>query len=72
MFPGVGCFTVEKDEGKMKDYEFGPRNMAHRFCSVCGTGVYGMRYHAAPGSDLGLNVRTLRDVDVLSLPVRNM
>jgi hypothetical protein len=30
VFPGVGAFTIEKGEGTLKDYEFGPKSMAHQ------------------------------------------
>jgi hypothetical protein len=31
--PGAGCFTIEKGEGSLKDYEFGKRSMSHKVCS---------------------------------------
>jgi hypothetical protein len=30
VFPGAGCFTIEKGEGTLKDYEFGPKSMSHQ------------------------------------------
>jgi hypothetical protein len=30
IFPGAGCFTIEKGEGSLKDYEFGKHSMSHK------------------------------------------
>jgi hypothetical protein len=30
IFPGADCFTVTKDSGTLKDYEFGGKAMAHK------------------------------------------
>jgi hypothetical protein len=30
VFPGAGGFSIEKGEGTLKDYEFGPKSMAHQ------------------------------------------
>ncbi|CAG8976024.1 hypothetical protein HYALB_00007551 [Hymenoscyphus albidus] len=43
-----------------------------RFCPVCGTGVMGKRHNAEPGMDIGINARTLEDVDVWKLKVRKV
>jgi len=56
VFPGdIGKFTVERGEGTLKDYEFGPVTMSHRFCPKCGTGVMGKR-HGVPNGGVGVNV----------------
>jgi hypothetical protein len=34
VFPGAGCFTVEKGEGTLKDYEFAAKTMAHKVDST--------------------------------------
>ena len=34
VFPGVGCFTIEKGDGSLKSYEFGSRSMLHKACSL--------------------------------------
>lgn len=67
VFPGPDCFTIEKGDGILKEYEFGKKTMAHKFCGICGTGVQGLRHNAPPGMDIGVNVRALRDVDVDAL-----
>jgi hypothetical protein len=33
VFPGAGCFTIEKGEGTLKDYEFGSKKMEHKVSS---------------------------------------
>lgn len=63
VFPGAGCFTIEKGEGTLKDYEFGPKKMEHKFCPICATGVMGKRKGVQTGMDIGINARTLRDLD---------
>jgi hypothetical protein len=30
VFPGAGCFTIEKGEESLKDYEFGKHSMSHK------------------------------------------
>jgi hypothetical protein len=35
VFPSAGNFTVEKGEGTLKDYEFGPCTMAHKVFQLC-------------------------------------
>jgi len=69
VFPSAGSFTVEKGEGTLKDYEFGPCSMAHKFCPTCGTGIYGKRHGQPAGMDIGVNAKTLRDIDQWSLEV---
>jgi hypothetical protein len=55
VFPTEDAFIVEKDDGKLKDYRFGKKNMSHMFCSICGTGVMG-KMPGAPKGQMGLNV----------------
>ncbi|KAH9221425.1 Mss4-like protein [Leptodontidium sp. 2 PMI_412] len=69
VFPGAGCLIVEKGEYHLKSYEYGPCRLVHKFCPTCGTGVYGKRKEAPEGVDIGLNARTLRDVDLWSLEI---
>jgi hypothetical protein len=69
IFPGPNCFNIEKGDGTLKEYEFGRKSMAHKFCGICGTGVQGQRHNTPPGMDVGINVRTLRDVDIGALKV---
>ncbi|KUJ17179.1 uncharacterized protein LY89DRAFT_685108 [Mollisia scopiformis] len=68
-FPGEGPFTIERGGGDLKEYEFGVKSMVHKFCGVCGIGIGGSRHAAPPGQQLGINVRTLQDVDLWALEV---
>lgn len=34
VFPGAGCFTIEKGDGSLKDYEFGKCSMLHKVRSI--------------------------------------
>ena len=34
VFPGAGCFTIEKGDGGLKNYEFGERSMLHKVGSL--------------------------------------
>ena len=34
VFPGAGCFTIEKGAGSLKKYEFGKQSMLHEVCSI--------------------------------------
>ncbi|KAE9363755.1 hypothetical protein N431DRAFT_497541 [Stipitochalara longipes BDJ] len=67
VFPGAGCFTIEKGEGTLKDYEFAGKTIAHQFCPTCGTGVVGKRHGQPSGMDIGINARTIRGLDLWSL-----
>lgn len=70
VFPGPGCFTVEKGEGNLKDYRFGKCSILHKFCPTCGTGVMTERPGIAPGDvNIWINARALQDVDLWSLKV---
>ncbi|KAH7385017.1 Mss4-like protein [Cadophora sp. MPI-SDFR-AT-0126] len=69
---GPGNLTVEQGEEHLKSYEFGNRVMAHKFCPTCGTGVYGKVKKSPEGVNIGINARTLRDVDLWSLEITKM
>ncbi|KAK6996555.1 GFA domain-containing protein [Favolaschia claudopus] len=56
---------VKGDEKDLKSYEFGNRTITHKFCPTCGISVM---CRTSDGK-LGLNLRTLMDVDVAALPV---
>ncbi|KAF7342110.1 GFA domain-containing protein [Mycena venus] len=73
-FPARAQFTVvEGDEDTtLKSYLFGKQMMAHKFCPTCGTSVMEVRMpHSTQvgAPSLGINLRTLVDVDVDSLLV---
>jgi len=67
VLPGAGCFTIERGEGSLKDYEFGKCSMSHKFCPTCGTGVIAKKHSVATGMDVWVNARALQDVDLWSL-----
>ncbi|KAK0101969.1 hypothetical protein ONS95_001222 [Cadophora gregata] len=69
---GPGNLSIEKGEDTLKSYEFGNCTMDHKFCPTCGTGVYAKVKKSPAGVDIGLNVRTLRDVDLWSLEITKM
>ncbi|KAE8452685.1 hypothetical protein EG329_013944 [Mollisiaceae sp. DMI_Dod_QoI] len=68
-YHGLGQLTLERGDEGLKDYEFAACSMAHKFCGICGTGVYGKRHGAPEGQNLGLNARTLQGVDLWALDV---
>ncbi|CAG8961953.1 hypothetical protein HYFRA_00013733 [Hymenoscyphus fraxineus] len=76
VFPPEGAKNLVFEEGKgeegLRGYEFAGETTGHLFCPVCGTGVMGKRHHAEPGMDIGINARTLEDVDVWKLEVRKV
>ncbi|KAB8299317.1 hypothetical protein EYC80_001391 [Monilinia laxa] len=59
VFPGKDGFEITKGEGVLREYHFGRRTMVHR----------GFRYHTPKGTDVGINVNTLQDIDQWSLTV---
>lgn len=69
VFPGKDNFIIEKGESALTDYEFADKKMAHKFCPICGTGVMGKRHGVSPGMDIGVNARTLQDVNLWDLEV---
>ncbi|KFY32460.1 hypothetical protein V493_00193 [Pseudogymnoascus sp. VKM F-4281 (FW-2241)] len=59
-------FIVEKgDIDALERYSFEPRKLVYRFCGVCGTNVFVKE----PGQ-IGINARSLVDIDVEPLPRR--
>ncbi|KAE9373063.1 hypothetical protein N431DRAFT_373259 [Stipitochalara longipes BDJ] len=66
LYPSNGNFTVEKGEGSLQDYEFGSREMVHKFCPTCGTGIMRQRHNR---TDIAVNARALQDVDLWSMKV---
>ncbi|KAK3985102.1 Mss4-like protein [Cladorrhinum sp. PSN332] len=66
VMPGVQP-TIIKDEGTMVDYSFGSKKMAHRFCGKCGIAVLGVSDNYPPPMNVGVNARTLQNLDFYSL-----
>ncbi|KAJ7510683.1 Mss4-like protein [Mycena galericulata] len=53
----------------LRSYEFGKRTMVHKFCPTCGTSVMAPKKEANGTVSVGINIRTLVDVDFMALPV---
>ncbi|KAJ7125254.1 Mss4-like protein [Mycena epipterygia] len=62
-------FVVDKGGDALKDYEWGDRKMAHKFCPTCGTSVMCYKYNEPENETILINVRTLADIDLESLEV---
>jgi len=56
VFPGEGGFIVDKGEGKLREYNFGPHTMSHCFCPTCGSGILGKRHGVPAAMEYGINV----------------
>ncbi|KAL2060915.1 hypothetical protein VTL71DRAFT_8967 [Oculimacula yallundae] len=55
IFPGPGALTLEKGDANLKGYEFGPCMMTHK--------------DAPEGFNIGINARTLQNVELWSLEI---
>ncbi|KAJ7643244.1 Mss4-like protein [Mycena rosella] len=62
-------FVVEKGEGALKDYVWGNRTMAHKFCPTCGTSVMCYKNDQPESETILINVRALADIDLEALQV---
>ncbi|KAK0742186.1 Mss4-like protein [Apiosordaria backusii] len=69
--PGVEL-TIVKDEGTIKQYQFGEKKWKHQFCSKCGTGTFGTSEFFEPPMNLGINARCIQDLDIWSLEERHV
>ncbi|KAH8597217.1 Mss4-like protein, partial [Bisporella sp. PMI_857] len=69
LFPKESPVIVERGEGTLKEYTFGSETMSHKFCPKCGTPVLAQRKGLPAGKGIGLNARSLMDVDLWSLKV---
>ncbi|KAJ7510696.1 Mss4-like protein [Mycena galericulata] len=56
-------------DNTLKSYEFGKRTMVHKFCPTCGTSVLARKKEADGTMSVGINIRTLADLDFMALPV---
>jgi hypothetical protein len=54
-------------DAALKDYFFGKKQNAHRFCTTCGVNVYERR---PKSPSIGLNLRLVEDVDLGSLKIK--
>ncbi|KAI9852194.1 MAG: hypothetical protein M1838_001430 [Thelocarpon superellum] len=62
--------SVEKGEGSLSVYMFGPQTTRHQFCSRCGVSPWLQRSGVPEGRAVGVNVRTLDGVDLDALEVK--
>ncbi|KAJ7510697.1 glutathione-dependent formaldehyde-activating enzyme [Mycena galericulata] len=64
-------FVIVKGDvdNTLKSYEFGKRTMVHKFCPTCGTSVMARKKEADGTMSVGINIRTLADLDFMALPV---
>ncbi|KAL2130441.1 hypothetical protein VTI74DRAFT_6387 [Chaetomium olivicolor] len=60
--------NVVKNEGKLVHYSFASKNMDHQFCGHCGTTV--MATSEMFPAKVGINARTLQDLDIWSLELK--
>lgn len=58
IFPGADSFFIERGEGTLTNYDFGPLTMSHAFCGNCGTGVFGQRHGVSKDQEFAINVRS--------------
>lgn len=56
-------------EGKLTDYQFGPKKIHHVFCSVCGIRPLGWGSSAEGEEYAMINVRCLEGIDVHTLEI---
>ncbi|KAK4196818.1 Mss4-like protein [Triangularia verruculosa] len=69
--PGVELKIV-KDEGTIKQYQFGEKKWKHQFCGKCGTGTFGTSEFFEPPMNMGINARCIQDLDIWSLEERHV
>jgi hypothetical protein len=60
-------FTLEAGETNLTDYQFNKHVIHHTFCKTCGIKPFA-RGQGPKGPTIAINMRTLEDVDVTSLP----
>jgi len=66
-FASADDLTLHSGDDRLQEYRFNRHVIAHRFCTVCG--VEPFAHGALPDGTpmVGINVRTLKDVDLDSL-----
>lgn len=63
----VQNFSVDHGEEALKIYKFGKQEVEHKFCSSCGSYVYGRKDAPPQGVRFSVNARMLKDVEVESI-----
>lgn len=70
-------FEVVKDEGKLTDYVTGPKGTKnHKFCEVCGTGVYAVSCEKEEQEEengkgrIWVNVRAVQELKIWDLEIK--
>lgn len=66
-FTPTAGFTLLRGDDALREYRFNKHVIAHQFCSVCGLEPFARGTLADGTPMVGVNVRTLRDVDLDSL-----
>ena len=59
--------TIASGEDSLTEYRFNTEKIAHLFCKVCGTEVFGKGLDPEGRATYAINVRTLDDVDLSTL-----
>lgn len=62
-------FTLEKGDGAQSEYLFNKHAIQHLFCKTCGIKSFA-RGKGPKGEMIAINVRTLDDVDVFTVPTK--
>ncbi|KAF4874903.1 Centromere protein V [Colletotrichum siamense] len=68
VMPAPEDFKVVKGAAsELSSYNFGSGNMTHKFCGNCATEIMVDFPNGPPGMKLGLNVRSIQDLDIFAL-----
>lgn len=69
-FVGADAFTLTAGDDALIDYQFGKKNVHHKFCSTCGVRSFG--HGVGPNNQLMymINARCLDGIDLAPLPVK--
>ncbi|OCK83050.1 hypothetical protein K432DRAFT_197851 [Lepidopterella palustris CBS 459.81] len=69
----IADIKFESGEDAMTSYKFGKERIAHQFCPVCGTSLFGKCVDPTffPGM-VAVNVRAFKDMDLTSLKKRDI
>ncbi|OBT64846.1 hypothetical protein VE03_06429 [Pseudogymnoascus sp. 23342-1-I1] len=67
IFLDASNFNIARENGILKTYDFEADSMVHKFCPTCGTNVLGLPHVKHQGTDVGINARTLMNVDIWAL-----
>lgn len=68
-FVPASKFTLDQGEDSLTDYQFNKHVIHHLFCKKCGIKAFA-RGKGPNGETVAVNVRTLDDVDVFTVPTK--